>query len=537
MIDKSEKSAGRWLSWAAWLAAGAIALLLIVGPLTHFITTSASWLNYPYPRPGSEGLILYESLLVKAGGNIYSPITPQSFISGPYPPIYYWLMSALLPNSLPDMSLPGSVSSIFLSGRIVSLLSALVTAALIPLLIIFAGGYSRKGRESTLLAAFGGGLAGALFLTLPQVLVWATRFRGDMLMLAFTAAGLTAVAWGAPGERGTRHKVTPGLALGAVLFALAFFTKQTALAAPLAAASYLLLRDWRVGLKWCAIMGLLAVVPFALLDLATGHWFYLKMVTYHSLPLSQLTLTRLLHFAFWDNEWPLIILAVAYLLYRLSRLREAKAIGAEWKARLLIPLFLLISFAMLPTGAVVGADHNHLLIPGLALCAMAGELLASILNGARASRWSIHIAASSAAMLLLLAYVLFTSTPSSWYNADLTQLNAQEQEQLRQIVLNAQRSAGTTIFSDDAGIVALSGKETPYDDAFTMATLAGQGRWDESAFRDMLKRGSFSLLVLSCDVNQANGCRADIFTPATLNAIRQGYRLLYRDVLFTYVPR
>ena len=42
------------------------------------------------------------------------------------------------------------------------------------------------------------------------------------------------------------------------------------------------------------------VVPFALLEIATGNWFYLKMVTYHSLPIRTLTLERLLQFAFWE---------------------------------------------------------------------------------------------------------------------------------------------------------------------------------------------------------------------------------------------
>jgi hypothetical protein len=65
---------------------------------------------------------------------------------------------------------------------------------------------------------------------------------------------------------------------------------------------------------------LLAVgVPFVILEFATGHWFYLKMVDYHSLPLRGSTLARLLEFAFWEDSWPLIVVAVGYALYRLVR--------------------------------------------------------------------------------------------------------------------------------------------------------------------------------------------------------------------------
>jgi hypothetical protein len=70
-----------------------------------------------------------------------------------------------------------------------------------------------------------------------------------------------------------------------------------------------------------------------------------------------------------------------------------------------------------------------------------------------------------------------------------------------------------------------------------MTALAEQGRWDESAFRDRLRDGDFALLVLSCDVSLPNSCRGDTLTPGVLDAIRAGYDLLFRDVLYTYAPK
>ena len=69
-----------------------VLILAAIPALVRFVSTSAAWLDYPYPRPGSEGLILYETLLVKNGADIYAPITPDRFISGPYPPVYYGLL-------------------------------------------------------------------------------------------------------------------------------------------------------------------------------------------------------------------------------------------------------------------------------------------------------------------------------------------------------------------------------------------------------------------------------------------------------------
>jgi hypothetical protein len=342
------------------------------------------------------------------------------------------------------------------------------------------------------------------------------------------------------------------LIAGAAFFSLAFYTKQTALAGPIAAVAYLLLLDWRAGLKWCAAMGAFVLAPFAILDFATGNWFYLKLVTYHSLPLRALTLTRLLQFAFWEDEWPLILLALAQAIgYWVFALRYWKKTSNT--QYLLVPLFTLAALITLPTGAVVGADHNHLLMPGLAMSAGVGALLAQLLvdltgdhrpipqsairNAYRAPESAIRNLSGGAAALLVAIYILFTSEPSSWYSPDLTMPTADQQEQLRKIVLNVSKNPGTLYFSDDPGLLALAGKQTPYDDPFTMAALATENRWDETAYRNHLVRGDFSLVLLSCDVNNPSTCRSDTFTPGVLEAIRAGYNVLFRDVVFTYAPK
>jgi hypothetical protein len=299
----------------------------------------------------------------------------------------------------------------------------------------------------------------------------------------------------------------------------------------------------------------LVAVTFMALELATNHWFYLKMVDYHSLPLRRLTLERLLQFAFWEDEWPVILLAGGYAVASIvgsavavRRDRSATPRGAPTFE--LIPLFVLAALITIPTGAVIGADHNHLLMPGLAISAGVGALVALLLDRLTAPnlqadprsktqnrlRWAYRLGGAGTA-LLIAVYLLVTSPPSTWYDPDLIKPSAEQQEQLRKIVLNAQENPGTLLFSDDPGFVALAGKETPYDDPFTMTALAEQGRWDESAYRERLRNGEFALLILSCDVSIPNSCRGDTFTPGVLDAIRDGYDLLFRDVLYTYAPK
>ncbi|HUP27427.1 MAG TPA: hypothetical protein VM409_03255, partial [Chloroflexia bacterium] len=200
-------------------------------------------------------------------------------------------------------------------------------------------------------------------------------------------------------------------------------------------------------------------------------------------------------------------------------------------------IFVLASLALLPTGAVVGADHNHLLVPGLALCVGAGALIARLLRafftgdapGTRA-RWALPAVGA-----LLAVYLVFTSAPSSAYNVNLEVPTADYREQMRKIIDNVSRHPGQLFFSDTVGVLALAGKETGYDDPFTMNILAQQGRWDQSGLRDKLSQGKFALLVLSCDViNTSKTCQ---FSPDMVQAIRDGYEVLFKDVLFTYAPR
>ncbi|MEO6457697.1 MAG: hypothetical protein ABIO92_05420, partial [Chloroflexia bacterium] len=410
----------------------------------------------------------------------------------------------------------------------------------------FDGAYSSRRKRAILPAAAGGIIAGWLWLTLPPVLVWALVFRSDMLMIGFTAAGLVCIAAGTnnikqvveepPGRKRsllTLHSSV--LALGAFFFALAFFTKQTAFAGPLAAGVYLLLGDWKLGFKWCALMAAFVIVPFAAFDLATGHWFYLKLVDYHSLPVRFSILTRLLHTSFWDDQWPLIMLAASYALYRLFKWLKAR--GKREVRLSLIPIFLLASFAGLPTGGVEGADHNHLLVSGLAVCAAVGALLAGLIvkiEQGRLRGWK-EIWPLPAVTALICAYLLYTSAPSSAYDVNLEVPTPEYQEQMRLIIANVSQHPAQIFYSDSAGILALAGKQTPYDDPFTMNILAQQGRWDEAGLRNMLREGRFGLLVLSCDViNTSRTCQ---FTPGVLDAIRDGYKVVFKDILFTYAPK
>ena len=100
-----------------------VALIQALGPSA---TTLPSGCLIPTRAPAPEGLMLYETLLMRDGDSLYGPITPDRFISGPYPPLYYLLAGWLLP--------PGTAG--FTEGRTLSLWAALITAAALVLLLL-----------------------------------------------------------------------------------------------------------------------------------------------------------------------------------------------------------------------------------------------------------------------------------------------------------------------------------------------------------------------------------------------------------------
>ena len=98
----------------------------------------------------------------------------------------------------------------------------------------------------------------------------------------------------------------------AVLFALAFYTKQSAISGAAATTLWLLARDWRTGMRFGITLAALVLVPFGLGTLLTGGGLFEHLVGYHELPhtgrrfmrsITQLTV----------EYWPLLVLSAAAL--------------------------------------------------------------------------------------------------------------------------------------------------------------------------------------------------------------------------------
>jgi hypothetical protein len=243
-------------------------------------------LRYPFALDYGEGPLLAQVRALAEGTplwRIYADPARPPFLVVNYPPVYLLLAAAL----------SYALGSALLAGRVVSLLATLAALAALAVLLRADGrrqtvdGSTKYSSESQR-SAVGRWLPAAalLLLTVPVVREWAALMRVDMLALALSLWGLALMTRFDPSPQAPRA-VQPAplrwitlLAPGA-LFALALYTKPSMLAGPLAGGLWLL-AGWRglslaarlqVALAWA----LLAALPLALLQWASGGWFWIHV--------------------------------------------------------------------------------------------------------------------------------------------------------------------------------------------------------------------------------------------------------------------
>jgi hypothetical protein len=258
-----------WLRRLGWLLLAAPALYQLV----LLATAIHGRLDYPYDLEWMEGGLLHHAERIRDGQGIY--VAPSmDFIPYLYTPLYPGLLAGL------DSALGVDVG--YVPGRVVSVL-ALVGIGVVTLHSII--GPAQRAARAGQADLRGPALAGAVLAlgvfaaAYPYVEGWYDLVRADTLALLMITAGVHAAArWHDRGH-------LPAVALG-VLMALAFFTKQTSILfvawvgviiAVLRVMSALRARRlaplWP-GLSYGAAAGVVGLGGAALLDRATGGWFW-----------------------------------------------------------------------------------------------------------------------------------------------------------------------------------------------------------------------------------------------------------------------
>jgi 4-amino-4-deoxy-L-arabinose transferase-like glycosyltransferase len=475
--------------------------LLLLPRLALFAQFTSALLTWPWQFDYDEGVNLHAAWLLAHGANIYLPNPPDRFISAPYPPALYLLSAPLL--LLGGIQLQGP--------RVLVLLATLAIAALLAYLV-------RREPAPWPVAL----LAAALWLCLSPVIIWAALYKQDMAGLAFGVAGLAAITR-ADGEpaRAARWR---GAALA--LFALAFFTKQSALAPAAAAVVWLILRDRRAGLRFAGMLLAALAGGLALLLAVSRGGFWQHAIVYQALPWL---------FDFWrrlasrlaGEYWPLLIWALAVCALALvewaPRLRHTR----ERPAGVAPPLVAVYAAAALGSVMIqagyVGANYNHLLDLCPPLIWLAGRGLAR----AAAAPGRAGAAALAAGGALLVAQVFSFGGLEHWYTAGLWPSATRDREM--QGLSDQIRAAGGPLYAEDATLLLLNGQAPIYDDPATIALVSDSGAWDERRLVQDVRDRRFPLIIM-----RHGGW---IWSRAAGAAFSDSYDLAFAGTLDVFRPR
>jgi hypothetical protein len=493
------------LAPVAWLVP-ALFVLLLAPRLLTFVEAGASRVAWPWQIDYAEGVNLNAAFELSQGHNIYRHNGPDAFLSAPYPPVFFFLTSPVMAFTGPS----------FGWGRILSLLATAVVALLIFYVVW------RLARNWA-----AGALAGALWLSLSPVIVWSAFFKQDIPAMALDLAGL---AWAMRYPTGRR------LLVPAVLFALAFYTKQSAISGAAATTLWLLARDWRTGLRFGVVLGALVFVPFGVGMLLTGGGLYEHLIGYHSLPHTgrrfMRSITQLV-----NEYWPLLLLGgaalvgvVAYLVVAARRTAPAN-LAARLRESVSGPYALLLAYTVVAWAGTIsrlgyeGANFNHLMDGLLPTCILAG-LGVAYAGRAAASRQVVGIAGLTLAAGLLAAQLFLYNPPQRWFTSGWPdpEINREMQGIARTVA-----STPGDMFSEDAYLLLANGKRVIYEDASTFVPLANLGQWDDSAFNRAIRDRRFSLVLLL----QGNVR----WTEEGLRLFAGGYRLKFPGTVEIYEPR
>ncbi len=517
-----------------WTALPLVGVIFLLPRLFLWAQMSLTFIAWPWQFDLAEGVNLDATVQLAQGHNIYGHNGPDAFTSAPYTPLFYLL-------NVPVTWLFGPS---FGFGRAISMLATLAVA-----LLLF---YVVRVVTSSWSA---GVLVGAIWLSVSPVIVWSALFTQSTLAPALGFGGL---AWtlryvALKKESGVGGGPWP-LYVGTLLFALAFFAKQTAVDAAAATLLWLIIRDPKKGARAALALAGLMIVPFLGVNLVLRGGLWEKVITDHALSWNASRAWRI-GGRLWNEYWPLVVWAGLYVAGSVAgfvwfaRMRKSWAaaremLGSAWA----LALFYFV-FAAASVLARIGGDginYNHLIDLVLPLCLLAGlsigwalESLESRATTAKeparvedaapmqlySERGYILAMVGLALFALLMgAQLLEFTDPHSWYSGMWP--SASRDAQMNSLSTLVASTPGDML-SDDAYLLLHNERRDLYDDTFMLVSLEALGRWDDGAFVQALHDRRFSLLLLF---------DLDRWSPTERQALSDDYALKFHDILSTYMP-
>ena len=483
--------------------------LFLLGLLLRDVSSarmSSQLFAYPFQFDESEGMIAAETMLLDRGNDIYLKPTPTLFVAAPYPPLYYLL-------TWPVQHLVGQQPS-FKIGRALSIFATIVS------------GVAIFGLAATLSGSlFAGALAAAMWWALGLVAFWGSLVKPDLLALTF---GLLGLLW---------LLARPPAQVWAALpfFIAAFYTKQTAIAAGVAAAAWLLIVRPKTGVWFSALLFACAALPAVALNILTDGGYFYHMFTIHDLP----------WFADRFRDFALGFIGT-YGVFLLPGMAAIVAASTWWVARrvkgasgepetsdgaLLLLIYFGLSLVAATGAGTFGGNHNHFLEWAAASCVGLGVGAGLAL---RLRAWQGKLACALLALLMLTQVPGLFNTPR-WLGLQLRVPPDSYTQGMNNVFQYVTNNSGEA-YSDNVGLLLLAHKKLWSTDPFTQKHATYYGRWDESKLVEAIRQKRFSQLIFRIEVMAPDAGAGDV-SPGILQAVRDNYTLDQRNVENIYVPK
>jgi hypothetical protein len=465
------------VAWA--LVAGLLSMYLVLFGLAAVTRLARPLEELSY----GESWLLDGARQVALGKGLYGPPDHVPLMQFAYTPVYYALVGGLQ-RVFGDSG--------YTLGRGVSLLATLVGA--------LALGWSI--RYLTRSTRFGALAAGLLLTQNVTLLLWGSMERVDALALALTLIGLALY---------TAERSVPA----ACVFVLAFFTKQTYVVAPIAAAIALWpckMRTLRFG---SVVLGGITVGVLLGQVLSDG-WFWWHVVVSNSNQADLDTFATLVGSFLQFNGVPVLAALATFVL------PQAKG-ERVWR------LYVVLSLLTVAAVAKLGASSNYWLETTAATSA------ALAIAAQRLSTF----ASVSAVAPTVIAGALLIAVPA--YQATATELGDEAFELLRPTsprYLSLISDVGSSAFrvdaefvdfvarepgellTDNSGLAVAAGKPIEYEFQI-FQLLSAEGYWSEQPILEAIAARRFSLVAL---MHPLDGPIDDTrWSPAIQSALQANY--------------
>ncbi len=463
-----------WLPSALLAAAFALYAMYAAG----FLYRAERAVVYPLALDFGEGFLLAQGLDLEHGRLPYQPLSDERMLVANYPLVYPAVSSLFL--------LAGG--SPFAGPRLISVLATLGTALLAFLFL-------RRRRVHPLWCT----LAPLFYLSTYHVLEWGVLARVDALGLFFSALGIYLF------DRNGR--LVPAL----VCFTLAFNTRQTLLAGPLAVAIYLWSQEDRRGAVrfMLGFVGVQVAIT-AVLALLTGGEYCRHLFLYNINRMQWWALVQYgQHLARLVGPW--LALGLAFLVWQLR----------ERRVELLTPLLMLAFLSSLAC-VKVGAATNYFL-EFLWVLALAGGQFLDELHRETESR---PLLSPLIASIVLLCALQSFHVPATTWDYLYTRASTSEERVATGRFVHLIREAdaqGRRVLSSDASFHLLAGV-APFYHPFIMNELAREGRFDDAALWSQLRDGRVSAVILDFDLDDP-GASSILFADPLKRYLTTCYRL------------